>query len=455
MNRNQSTTDRKWIELPQVFTLNQQNLPEKVFKLRKQLYIKAKQEPAFRFYALYDRIYRQDVLMAAWAQVSKNDGAPGVDGVAIKEIAGTPETVERFLKGIAEELKTKSYKPRAVRRVEIPKANGGTRPLGIPTVKDRLVQTATKLVLEPIFEADFMDCSYGFRPNRSAQDALQDIEETLKQGYTAVYDADLKSYFDTIPHDKLMESVKKRIADGSVLKLINMWLKAPIWETGGKGKLPRKQRQEKGVPQGGVISPLLSNLYLHWLERGFYVKGNPADWAKAHLVRYADDFVVMARYMGKDLTEWIEERVEKRLGLEINKDKTRELQLREAGESLDFLGYRFRYEKDKYGRNKRFLTKIPSPKSCAREREAIRGIINKKRSFVPIPILIKEVNQQLQGWSGYFGNGNSRPAFRAMNWYVEGRIIKHLKRRSQRPYRPPVGVSWYKHLHENLGLIML
>jgi RNA-directed DNA polymerase len=449
MEKTQSTTDQKWIALPPAFAENQHNLPEKVFRLRKQLYIKAKQEPEFRFYALYDRIYRQDVLEAAWTQVAMNGGAPGVDGVRIEDIKQTPETVAAFLNDIHEELKAKNYKPKAVRRVEIPKANGGKRPLGIPTIKDRVVQTAAKLVLEPIFEADFMDCSYGFRPNRSAIDALREIEGWLMQGYTAIYDADLKGYFDTIPHDKLMASVKKRIADGAVLRLIEMWLKAPVWEKG------RKQRHDEGVPQGGVISPLLANLYLHWLERGFYARGNPAQWAKAHLVRYADDFVVMARYMGKDLVNWIEERIEKRLGLQINRDKTRILQLRDEGERLDFLGYSFRYEKDKFGRNKRFLNKIPSSKACAREREAIRAIINKKRCFVPIPIVIEQVNQQLKGWAGYFRHGRSRPAFRAMNWYVTARIIKHLKRRSQRPYRPPAGVSWYQHIYQNLGLLTL
>ena len=340
--------------------------------------------------------------------------------------------------------------------VSIPKASGGERPLGIPTVRDRLVQTAAKLVLEPIFEADFLACSHGFRPGRSAGDALEAIQGHLAAGHTAVYDADLKGDFDSIPHDRLMACVEKRIADGSVLKLIRMWLKAPVWEhPDGPGQPPRKVRQRQGTPQGGVISPLLANLYLHWMDKRFHSGDGPARFAGAHLVRYADDFVILARTMGTDITEWVDAIVEDWMGLTINRDKTRTVALADEGASLDFLGFTFRRERDKFGRDKRFWSMVPSAQACARRRQAVRGIINARRSFVPIPFLIKQLNRQQRGWAAYFGKGRSRPAFRAMNWYTFQRVVKHLRRRSQRPYRPPEGVSWYAHVHRKLGLEML
>jgi RNA-directed DNA polymerase len=453
---NRTRTERKYIPLPEAFAVNGTGLPEAVFKLRKRLYIKAKQEPKYRFYALYDRIYRRDVLAAAWDRVAANDGSPGVDGVSIKNIKTSPKGAEGLVDELHHTLKAKRYRPQAVRRVMIPKANGGERPLGIPTIRDRVVQTAAKLVLEPIFEADFLDVSYGYRPRRSAQDALKAIQSGLEQGRTAVLDADLKGYFDSIPHDKLMACVEMRISDGSVLKLIRQWLRAPILETpDDKHQPPRKVYPRKGTPQGGVISALLANLYLHWLDKRFHGKDGPARFAGAQLVRYADDFVILARYQGQRITDWVQCTVEDWMGLEINRDKTRIVKLETAGASLDFLGYRFRFEPDKFGRPKRFLNRVPSPAACARERDRIRGIVNKNRCFTPIPKLIEEVNQQLGGWANYFGHGRSRPALRRMNWFVLQRMIRHLKRRSQRPYRPPEGVSWYAHLYKQLGLVRL
>jgi len=289
-----TTTDEGGDVITEGLPYGYDNLPDPLSNLRKKLYIKAKQEPRFRFYALYDRIYRKDVLAAAWQQVFSNKGAPGVDGVSIEDIQSSPEGVVGFLAGIHEDLKHKSYKPQAVSRVMIPKANGGKRPLGIPTIRDRVVQTAAMLILEPIFEADFLNCSHGFRPKRNAHQALDAIKQGFGRGKTAVYDADLKGYFDSIPHDKLMRCVEMRISDRSVLNLIRMWLRAPVQE--GKN-LPTRKHGRTGTPQGGVISPLLANIYLHWLDKKFSMEDGPAQFANAELIRYADDFVILVRYM--------------------------------------------------------------------------------------------------------------------------------------------------------------
>jgi len=453
--KNKPATEKGWVEIPEAFMLNHKGLPEAVFTLRKKLYIKAKQEPRFRFYALYDRIYRQDVLAGAWAQVVANNGKPGVDGVSIEEIQASPEREAAFLEEIHQSLKEKSYRPQAVRRVMIEKANGGQRPLGIPTLRDRVVQTAAKLILEPIFEADFLDMSYGFRPKRSAHQALDEIKAALQAGKRAIYDADLKAYFDTIPHDKLMACVEMRVADRSVLKLIRQWLKAPIEESGGQGKPLKRQRSGEGTPQGGVISPLLANLYLHWFDKLFHRKGGPAHFANATLIRYADDFVIMAKYMGTGITDWVEATAEEWMGLTINREKTTIIDLQQAGAVLNFLGYSYRYDRDLYGKKKRYLNLFPSDGACARRREKVRQQVNRHRSHVPIPEVIDKLNQQLDGWAGYFSKGYPRKSHRQMNRFVQLRLIKHLKRRSQRPYRPPAEVTWYQHLYGNLGLIQL
>jgi RNA-directed DNA polymerase len=417
------------------------SLPEKVALLRQKLGQKAKEEPKFRFYALYDRIHRKDVLYAGWKQVKSNRGSAGIDGVTIQEME---HRIEAEVESLCEELRLKKYKPQAVKRVWIPKANGKLRPLGIPTVRDRIVQTAAMLVLEPIFEADFKDCSYGFRPERSAHGALEEIRKHLKSGYQAVYDADLKGYFDSIPHEKLMACLRMRITDGSVLKLIRMWLQTPVVEEpsgrgggGGDrtGRKPQWSRSKKGTPQGGVISPLLANIYLHWFDEAFHRREGPAQWANAKLVRYADDFVVLARYQSSKLIYFIESKLEGWLGLEINREKTRVVKLNEEGESLDFLGFTFRYDRDLKGRKIRYLNVTPSKKSILKEKETIRKMTGKEMCFKPIPVLIGEINRNLTGWSNYFNFGYPRKAFRAMNWYVRERMTIHLQRRSQRPYK--------------------
>ena len=431
-------------------TTTEQRAISGIASLMEKLGQKAKREPNFRFYTLYGHLSKEDLLQEAWKVVKRNGGSAGIDNVTIRDIETSSGGVREFLKVIQEEIRDKTYYPKPVKRVYIPKSDGKLRPLGIPTVKDRVVQAALLLIIEPIFEQDFLDCSHGFRPDRSAHQAIDAIKGAICNGKTQIYDADLKGYFDSIPHDKLMKAVERRIADQHVLKLIRKWLTAPIWEE-GKPMSPN----DKGTPQGGVISPLLANIYLHWFDKIFHGTQGPGNIAKAVLVRYADDFVIMARYLTKGIITWIENEIEGRFGLVINREKTKIKDLARPKEQLDFLGFTMRRETVKNAPWKWYCKEQPSKKSLNKAREAIRGLTSSKNGYKPIKEVIKTVNQHLRGWGQYFCKGYPRQTFDAINVYVDERVNRFLQRRSQRGYKKSrESKTWYEEMRR-LGVIRL
>jgi len=416
---------------------------------REKLSRKAKEEPKFRFYNLYSHVLLPDTLHCAWELVRANKGAAGVDGVTFEDIEQSDAGVEGFLTSILSELKAKTYKASPVKRVYIKKENGKQRPLGIPTIRDRVVQMVVVLVIEPILEADFHDCSYGFRPGRNAQMAVEKIAEEIKGGKCKVYDADLSSYFDTIPHDKLLLALRRRIVDGGVLALIRQWLKATIVEPNGV----RKNPSGKGTPQGGVISPLLSNLYLHWFETLSGIIARTCDQAMS-IVRYADDFVILAREWRNGFREKIEKALEERFELVVNRDKTRLVDLNMPHESIAFLGYEFRFAKDRFGRGGRYLEYGPSRKSVKKVREKVKEITRAKNGMIPVEETVKRLNKVLDGWGRYFKCGHPSRMFGKVNWYVSQRLRSWMNRRSQRGYRLRYADSWYGEF-QHLGLLTL
>lgn len=398
--------------------------PGSIRTLQRKLYLKAKQEPAYRFYALYDKLHRPDILMFAWQRVKANGGSPGIDGQSFAAIE-RGQGVEGFLRELRQELQDQTYRTQAVRRVMIPKADGSLRPLGIPTVRDRVVQMAAKLVLEPIFEADFCDTSYGFRPRRSAHNAMDAIAEGLRFGHTQVIDADLSKYFDSIPHAKLMATVAERIVDGTVLALLAQWLKAPIIEDhgdsqrgvgGGKGN-------RRGTPQGGVISPLLSNLYLHLLDR-LWRKYRLDIRLGARLVRYADDFVVLcARGVDEPLN--LIRRFLERLELTLNEQKTKIVDAR--AEEFQFLGYSVRMAEGRSG--KRYPHIEPGATAIKRVKARLTELTDRRMTWKPLPDVVQEVNQLLNGWTGYYHYRNSSGVFARVKRHAEERLRIHLRKR--------------------------
>ncbi len=409
-------------------------------EFQRKLHEKAKAEPKYRFYSLYDKMYRMEVLVEAYRKAKANRGASGVDNETFEDVE--KKGVGVYLAELRLEMKERRYVPKPVRRVYIPKANGKERPLGIPTIRDRVVQTAFLLILEPIFEADFADSSFGFRPGKGAHDAVREIYKYLNWGCEEVYDVDLAEYFDTVDHGKLMKLVARRVVDGQVLHVMKQWLNCGYVEDG------QHRQSKKGTPQGGVISPLLANIYLNPVDRAFERKGlGTLKNGSIHLVRYADDMVILAK---RHLDEGVNllHHYTERLGLRVNEEKTRRLKLN-IGNSVDFLGFRFHNVRSRKT-GTRLILVCPSPRSQERFRVTVRTYVHHSR-----PLRVKEqvenVNRYLRGWVGYFRLGHASATFRKLARFVNLRVRHVIWRRRDRR-----GYGWNKltseYIYGQLGL---